>query len=99
MGGRGCPRCGSHDTWGLGRSGAQVCEACDYRWIPCTDQYCRGYRTGLEPLPYIFGCPDCDREHDGVPDRVVQFWPEAHRALARKLDETKLDSVVPNATS
>lgn len=95
MGGRGCPRCGSHNTWGLGRSGVQVCDACDYRWAPCSDNYCRGYRIEMKPIPSITGCPDCDADHGGVPDHVVQFWPEAWRAIARHLDEHKMDPVVP----
>lgn len=65
----------------------QVCDACDYRWIPCGDQYCRGYRVRLDGVPSIIGCPDCDKEHGGVRDDIVQWWPEAWRAVARKLDD------------
>lgn len=72
----------------------QCCDACDYRWVPCSDQYCRGYRVEVEP-PGVRGCPDCDKEHGGVPLHVVQFWPEAYRALAKHLDHFKLESVPP----
>lgn len=65
-----------------------MCDACDYRWIPCRDQYCRGYRVTLDgTIPTITGCPECDGEHGGVRSDVVQWWPEAWRAVARRLDE------------
>jgi hypothetical protein len=49
--------------------------------------YCRGYRVVLDPSPHVIGCPDCDKEHGGVATIKVLLWPEAHRAIARKLDE------------
>jgi hypothetical protein len=84
---RGCPKCGSHNTWGLGRSGIQACDVCDYRWQPCGDQYCRGYKVFLEPSPGLVGCPDCDKDHGGVPTSIVVWWPEAWRAIARGLEK------------
>jgi hypothetical protein len=93
IGGRGCPRCGSHDTLGLGKTGAQICNRCDYRWLPCGDQYCRGYRVTIDPEPTVMGCPDCDAEHGGVPLTVVRWWPEAWRALARSLNDNKLEPI------
>lgn len=97
---RGCPQCGSHNTWGLGRSGVQVCDACDYRWIPCSDQYCRGYRVVTDGSPSIIGCPDCDKEHGGVQSKVVQWWPEAWRAVARELDDREdKNALVPKTSS
>jgi hypothetical protein len=69
-----------------------MCDSCSYRWIPCGDQYCRGYRVSIDP-PGISGCPECDEAHGGVSDKVVAYWPEAYRALARRLDNTKLESV------
>lgn len=85
---RGCPSCGSHTTWGLGRSGMQQCDDCSYRWQPCGDQYCRGYRVYLEPTPGFIGCDECDAKHGGVKTAVVMGWPEAWRAVARKLETT-----------
>ena len=102
---RGCPRCGSNETWGLGKSGVQSCDGCDYRWIPCGDQYCQGYRLHFEgTVPRITGCPDCDAEHGGVRTEVVMWWPSAWRAVARRLDERKKDEdsddgPVPKITS
>lgn len=85
---RGCPRCGSHNTWGMGRTGLQRCDQCDYRWAPCGDQYCMGYRISLDGVePTIRGCPDCDKANGGVPSAVARWWPSAWRAVARKLDE------------
>lgn len=84
---RRCPRCGSVHTWGLGRSGVQACDDCDYRWSPCGDQYCRGYRVFTEPDPGFVGCPDCDAEHGGVRTAVVVKWPEVWRAVGRKLEQ------------
>jgi hypothetical protein len=71
-----------------------MCDACDYRWVPCGDQYCRGYRVELAPRPDVKGCPNCDKAHGGVPDAIVRWWPEAWRALARDLAEHKLEAVV-----
>lgn len=83
---RGCPSCGSHNTWGLGRSGVQQCDDCRYRWKPCTDQYCRGYRIYLEPLPTFIGCAQCDEDNGGVRTSIVAEWPETWRAVARALE-------------
>lgn len=69
-----------------------MCDTCSYRWIPCGDQYCRGYRVEIAP-PGVFGCPNCDRDHGGVPDHVVRYWPEAWRSLARALDPYKMEPV------
>jgi hypothetical protein len=90
IGGRGCPACGSHDTEGLGRSGAQWCNTCAHRWLPCSPG-CRGYRLYFddEKVPYIAGCEDC-----GVPDKVARQWPEAWRAMAHRLDSKKLEAIV-----
>lgn len=77
-----------------------MCDACDYRWIPCSDQYCRGYRVVTENAPGIIGCPDCDKEHGGVRSSVVQWWPEAWRAVARKLDDREdKNALVPKTSS
>lgn len=47
-----------------------------------------GYRIHLDGVePTIKGCPDCDKEHGGVPSAIVRWWPSAWRAVARKLDE------------
>jgi hypothetical protein len=91
MGGRGCPSCGSHDTEGLGKGGAQWCLTCNHRWAPCTPG-CRGYRLDIRASdgPVIIGCKDC-----GVPDRFARVWPEAWRAMANRLSEKKLDAVDP----
>jgi hypothetical protein len=82
---RRCPRCSSIDT-GVFR-GQQLCEKCQYRWTPCSDQYCRGYKIELGPVPRAVGCSECDREHGGVQDGRVIWWPEVYRAIARKLEE------------
>ncbi len=37
--------------------------------------------------PRVTGCPECDAEHGGVKTEIVLWWPEAWRAVARKLDE------------
>jgi hypothetical protein len=66
----------------------QVCDACDYRWIPCSNQHCRGYRLHLEgTVPRITGCPECDAANGGVKTEIVHWWPEAWRAVARRLDD------------
>lgn len=91
IGGRGCPSCGSHDTEGLGKTGAQWCISCSHRWIPCS-YHCRGYRLDVDSNPEhpcIKGCPDC-----GVPDRIAWKWPEAWRAMALQLDSNKLKPIV-----
>jgi hypothetical protein len=75
-----------------------MCDACGYRWIPCGDQYCRGYRVSIDP-PTIGGCKECDEEHGGVQDHVANWWPEAHRALARELDVLKMERVVERVTN
>lgn len=89
MGGRGCPGCGSHDTEGLGKGGAQWCHTCNHRWMPCTPG-CRGYRLDVHDKdgPKLIGCKDC-----GVADKLVQFWPEAWRAMANRLGSRKLDAI------
>jgi hypothetical protein len=83
---RGCPKCGSHGTWGLGRSGIQQCDECQYRWQPCGDQYCRVYRVYLEPSPGFIGCDQCDAAAGGVRTALVAVWPETWRAVARALE-------------
>lgn len=88
---RGCPSCGSHATWGLGKSGMQQCDECRYRWQPCDDQFCRGYKVFTEPSPGFVGCSDCDKDRGGVRADIVQWWPEVWRAIARKLDERERD--------
>lgn len=90
IGGRGCPTCGSHDTEGFGRGGAQWCHSCDHRWTPCTPG-CRGYRLDLRVRsgPEITGCPEC-----GVPDKVARRWPEAWRAMANRLGVEKMEAIV-----
>jgi hypothetical protein len=89
MGGRGCPRCGSHDTEGLAKGGISWCHTCDNRWFPCRPG-CRGYvlRVDSGDDPVILGCPDC-----GVPDKIARWWPEAWRAMQYRLAEFKLESV------
>lgn len=84
-GGRGCPKCGSHDTESFSRGGSvNWCNSCDHRWKPCKAG-CRGYRLDEDsPEPLIFGCPDC-----GVPDLIARRWPEAWRAMAGRLDDEK----------
>lgn len=89
MGGRGCPRCGSHDTERVSRGGVQWCHSCDARWFPCRPG-CRGYDIKIEPGsdPRIEGCTGC-----GVPDSIARQWPEAWRAVAYRLDTKKLEAV------
>ena len=67
-----------------------MCDACDYRWRPCGDQYCQGYRLRLDrAVPEIIGCPECDELNGGIRDTVARWWPGAWRAMARKLDELR----------
>lgn len=89
VGGRGCPKCGSHDTEGFKNGGAQWCLTCEYRWIPCSPG-CRGYQLDLsaDEGPQVVGCDGC-----GVPNRIARNWPETHRALAKVLDGKKLEPV------
>lgn len=94
MGGRGCPSCGSHDTEGIGKGGAQWCLSCHHRWVPC-QSYCRGYRVEVPGPredrthgPKVRGCPEC-----GVPDKIARWWPEAWRAVASELAKLKLEPV------
>lgn len=91
IGGRGCPSCGSHDTEGLARTGAQWCMGCNHRWVPCS-AHCRGYEISFPRSgPTIKGCQKC-----GVPDKIAMWWPEVYRALALKLAalKPKLEPVV-----
>jgi hypothetical protein len=91
IGGRGCPACGSHDTEGLARTGAQWCMSCNHRWLPCS-AHCRGYELHFSKTgPEIRGCKSC-----GVPDKIATWWPEAYRALSLKLAtvKPKLEPVV-----
>lgn len=96
IGGRGCPRCGSHDTAGMrlrdGTLGAQWCYTCEQRWLPCKLAYCRGYKLDLDAKtgPVIYGCHEC-----GVPDAVARRWPEPYRAMAKALDGKKFDRLLP----
>ena len=90
IGGRGCPSCGSHDTEGLSRTGAQWCQTCNHRWTPCS-AHCRGYRLNFDgDIPTIDGCKDC-----GVPNKIARWWPESYRAMSLKLAElrSKMDAV------
>jgi hypothetical protein len=64
-----------------------LCDACGYRWIPCSDRYCRGYRVKLAPFPAAVGCPECDQDRGGVPTTTVVWWPEAYHAIARELKD------------
>jgi hypothetical protein len=34
------------------------------------------------------------RKECGVPDKIVQYWPEAWRAMANRLAQRKLDAIV-----
>lgn len=93
IGGRGCPSCGSHDTEGLARTGAQWCTRCDHRWVPCS-AHCRGYEISFPKTgPTIRGCVRC-----GVPDRIVVFWPEAYRAVSLELAK-RYDKLEPVPTA
>src|SRR5262245_21365619 len=88
LGGRGCPRCGRHDTEGVPKHGVQWCLACTWRWTPCST-YCRGYRVEVGKWPEepkIMGCVEC-----GVPNRIARWWPEAWRAMAVSLAKFKMD--------
>lgn len=88
IGGRGCIRCGKHTTESFSNTGVVWCHDCGHRWQPCRPG-CRGY--DLEPhgpLPKIRGCKGC-----GTPDEVVQRWPEAWRAMAKRLDTAKRDII------
>jgi len=90
IGGRGCPGCGSHDTDGFPKTGVAFCHTCSHRWQVCRPG-CRGYALNVEAKggPAIEGCGDC-----GVPDRIARLWPEAWRAMAKRLDAAKLEAVV-----
>jgi hypothetical protein len=92
IGGRGCPQCGSHNTQGFTRGGAQWCFSCNNKWVPC-QRTCRGWRLDMHHPdgPSVIGCVDC-----GVPHRIARTWPEAHNALARQLLDTvdKMDSTI-----
>jgi hypothetical protein len=92
IGGRGCPGCGSHNTQGLTRAGAQWCNTCNHKWVPCTTT-CRGWVLDLRHPdgPTVFGCERC-----GVPTRVARTWPEVWRDLAYKLDGRKLEPTITN---
>ncbi len=93
LGGRGCPKCGSHHTDSLrtrdGTVAAQFCYKCEYRWLPCT-KGCRGYRLDMRAKggPAIIGCRGCE-----VPDEVARQWPEAYRAMAKALDDRKSEDL------
>lgn len=94
LGGRGCPRCGSHNTEGLPRSkegtaGVKWCLNCKHRWFPCSVS-CRGYTLQLRGPdgPLIKGCQKCD-EGAGIPDKIAREWPEAYRAMAGELGKRK----------
>lgn len=97
IGGRGCPRCGSHDTAGMrlrnGTLGAQWCYTCEQRWLPCTIAYCRGYKLAVDDTkgPMIYGCAEC-----GVPDYIARRWPETYRAMAKLLDGKKFERLIPD---
>lgn len=101
MGGRGCPRCGGHNTEGVGRAtdgkpGVKWCLTCKHRWFPCTTT-CRGYKLemkGPDKAPAIMGCELC-----GVPDRVARYWPEAYRAMAMELQKLKDLSLASSPSS
>ncbi len=93
IGGRGCPSCGSHNTSGLGKGQAQWCDTCNFRWVPCSPG-CRGYDCLIPSVnedfePQILGCEGC-----GVPNEIARKWPEAWRAVAKRLDGQKLVSVL-----
>ena len=83
---RRCPMCSSTRTWGLGKSGLQQCDDCAYRWQPCKDMYCRGYRVFATPSPGFVGCDECDAANGGVKTEHVSWWPEVYRAIARALE-------------
>lgn len=91
IGGRGCPRCGSHDTESLARRGVWACLTCGGHWTPCSTA-CRGWLCDIHAPegPAIVGCAEC-----GVPDRVARTWPEAWRDLAKHLDGRKMAATVP----
>lgn len=94
VGGRGCPNCGSHNTEGLARAGAQWCLTCNHKWVPCRSS-CRGWVLDLRAPdgPTAIGCEQC-----GVPTRVARTWPEVWRDLAYALDGHKLEATVPGHT-
>lgn len=91
---RGCPRCGSHDTSGIStRGGAQWCNFCDLKWLPCA-AHCRGYVVDVTgPYPEVRGCKEC-----GVPDRIARWWPEAYKALNAAMLKD-LDKMAPVKTA
>jgi hypothetical protein len=93
IGGRGCPRCGSHNTDGFQRSGVQRCGTCEFKWTPC-ERTCRGWKLSMRDVegPCVIGCRNC-----GVPNRVARTWPEAYNALARELLSSgdKMEATVP----
>jgi hypothetical protein len=89
IGGRGCPRCGSHDSKSTKHT-ASRCNACGHEWTPCVPG-CRGYRLDVPEAPgkpRILGCSAC-----GVPDHIAGRWPEAWRAMAHRLTPGKIDEV------
>jgi hypothetical protein len=88
IGGRGYPLCGSHDTERFHNAGAQWCNCCNHKWVPC-QPHCRGYSVDLDyGPPFIRGCDDC-----GVPDRIAQRWPEGYRSVSFALAGKKLDPI------
>ena len=90
IGSKGCPSCGSHDTDHLRVAGAQWCNTCGHRWVPCDTAFCRGYEIDITgEFPEIRGCKGC-----GVPTRIARWWPEAHRAVYRALlERDKLEAI------
>jgi len=85
---RGCPSCGAHESLRLGASFTHGCLACNYRWRPCSDPRCRGYRIiNIGSDPSIRGCGSCDIERGGISDTQARTMAAARRAFWRAQEQ------------